>query len=442
MGILLLILVFLWICWKVYECSYYRSDKFIALKNRTQKYVNDCNDLNHHIENLKNTHLGTNQLDYGNSSYHDNSSWNYKRPELKRQKKAINVYNCSRSVCDNARKQPFKYICKYFNLKPCEETLNNVETVLNNFESVERGKVVLRNEKTEILGSLRNDIPSLIKLIGKRNFEKKIGFEPIDFSTTYFPSYIFQYTSSGGYASTQCDILMDINNLNRFIFYLSEVVKFKKSVAGQRALMTSGLRQKILARDNYTCKLCGISVRQEPNLLLEIDHIIPISKGGLTTESNLQTLCWKCNRKKGAKFSTPSTKKDLSTPVLQSPAANVVSSISVPTVLSPSQVQTDIIAADSSNASTTIKESQTMYNKEKGIYPAGQYLVGRDLPLGGYILTSRKDKTGYIQLYPSYEKFKKEEDAITYENFTEDYHISLMEENTYLVVDNADIQKI
>lgn len=83
-----------------------------------------------------------------------------------------------------------------------------------------------------------------------------------------------------------------------------------------------------------------------------------------------------------------------------------------------------------------------MYNKEKGIYPAGQYLVGRDLPLGGYILTSRKDKTGYIQLYPSYEKFKKEEDAITYENFTEDYHISLMEENTYLVVDNADIQKI
>ncbi|MCG4734929.1 HNH endonuclease [Casaltella massiliensis] len=29
--------------------------------------------------------------------------------------------------------------------------------------------------------------------------------------------------------------------------------------------------------------------------------MLPISKGGLSTEENLQTLCWKCNRRKGAK---------------------------------------------------------------------------------------------------------------------------------------------
>ena len=28
---------------------------------------------------------------------------------------------------------------------------------------------------------------------------------------------------------------------------------------------------------------------------------LPVSKGGLTTEDNLQTLCWRCNRSKGAK---------------------------------------------------------------------------------------------------------------------------------------------
>ena len=39
-----------------------------------------------------------------------------------------------------------------------------------------------------------------------------------------------------------------------------------------------------------------------PNLLLEIDHKIPLAKGGMTTEDNLQTLCWKCNRSKGAKL--------------------------------------------------------------------------------------------------------------------------------------------
>lgn len=66
--------------------------------------------------------------------------------------------------------------------------------------------------------------------------------------------------------------------------------------------MTSQLREKIKIRDNYTCQICGLSTEQEPNLLLEIDHIIPISKNGITIESNLQTLCWRCNRKKGGKL--------------------------------------------------------------------------------------------------------------------------------------------
>ena len=100
----------------------------------------------------------------------------------------------------------------------------------------------------------------------------------------------------------RCDVIMDIDNLNRFVQFLSEKIKFKKSVKGQRALMTSRLRQKIKERDGYTCKKCGASLNAEPNLLLEIDHIIPLSKGGLTTEDNLQTLCWRCNRSKGAKI--------------------------------------------------------------------------------------------------------------------------------------------
>ena len=37
-------------------------------------------------------------------------------------------------------------------------------------------------------------------------------------------------------------------------------------------------------------------------ILLEIDHIIPIAKGGQTVEDNLQTLCWKCNRAKSDKI--------------------------------------------------------------------------------------------------------------------------------------------
>ena len=65
--------------------------------------------------------------------------------------------------------------------------------------------------------------------------------------------------------------------------------------------MTSKLRQHIKERDHFTCKYCGASTEAEPHLLLEIDHIVPVSKGGLTTEENLQTLCWRCNRSKSNK---------------------------------------------------------------------------------------------------------------------------------------------
>lgn len=299
---LIVFLLFLFIAWKIYEFIFYKSNKFLTIKESIALYVKNCNELNEHIEELKNTHLGINQLDYGHSDYYDNSKYHYKRSELKKQKYSANIYNCSRTICDNARQHPFKYICKYFNIKTDEQTLSEFENVLNNFEAAESGKIALKNEKEKLLNSINNEIPFLIRNFSKTKLEKKLGFVEIDFKTVYFPKYIFKYVSSGGNASLQCDVVMDIQNLNRFVKYLSENIKFKKSVAGQRALMTSELRKKILQRDNYTCKNCGVSIDKEPNLLLEIDHIIPVSKGGLTTEDNLQTLCWKCNRKKGAKI--------------------------------------------------------------------------------------------------------------------------------------------
>lgn len=55
------------------------------------------------------------------------------------------------------------------------------------------------------------------------------------------------------------------------------------------------LRFQVLARDEFTCKYCGASPRKDSSVSLHIDHIIPWSKGGKTTLSNLQTLCAACN---------------------------------------------------------------------------------------------------------------------------------------------------
>ena len=53
-------------------------------------------------------------------------------------------------------------------------------------------------------------------------------------------------------------------------------------------------------RDNFTCVKCGAKPADLSEL--HMDHIVPISKGGLTIWDNLQTLCAECNLKKGNKI--------------------------------------------------------------------------------------------------------------------------------------------
>lgn len=65
----------------------------------------------------------------------------------------------------------------------------------------------------------------------------------------------------------------------------------------ERLKMTQALRYFILKRDNFTCQLCGRTPADD-GVKLEVDHIIPVSKGGKTIESNLRTLCYDCNRGK------------------------------------------------------------------------------------------------------------------------------------------------
>ncbi|GAH64450.1 unnamed protein product [marine sediment metagenome] len=81
---------------------------------------------------------------------------------------------------------------------------------------------------------------------------------------------------------------------NAFFAYWVRIPRFKRVV---------------FLRDNFTCKLCGARRTwtngygiEFPDLgQLACDHIHPYSKGGKTELKNLQTLCRKCNAKKGDK---------------------------------------------------------------------------------------------------------------------------------------------
>lgn len=57
-------------------------------------------------------------------------------------------------------------------------------------------------------------------------------------------------------------------------------------------IISKKLRNYILKKFNYKCQICNYDKN------LTIDHIVPVSKKGMTEENNLQVLCRLCNSKK------------------------------------------------------------------------------------------------------------------------------------------------
>jgi 5-methylcytosine-specific restriction protein A len=55
------------------------------------------------------------------------------------------------------------------------------------------------------------------------------------------------------------------------------------------------IRERILLRDSYTCRVCGrVSVD------LEVDHVVPLHLGGAESDENRQSLCHECHELKSA----------------------------------------------------------------------------------------------------------------------------------------------
>ena len=61
-------------------CIYYMTDNFHIVKDSIKENTLKCNELNDHIECLKNSYVDIKKIDYGSASYIDNSIYNFKRP--------------------------------------------------------------------------------------------------------------------------------------------------------------------------------------------------------------------------------------------------------------------------------------------------------------------------------------------------------------------------
>ena len=280
--------------------AYYESSDFFKIKETCEVLMSTQREFNEYItekvESISKL-FGTRVV--RNETVNDDE-YQYIRPY----KKTITPFTAevSAAVFASAENSPLDYVIKNFypNKGVYPEQIQKLHLLVEELATLKDAKKIIENYKKEYQQYL-GDVPSYIMDEDEAGFYSRLGFANID-ENALAVEYKFSYTSGGGMAKRTFTIPMTEETIVELIGALEGKLTASAFTKEQRALMTNKLREFIKERDNFTCCNCGNSIHMEPNLLLEIDHIIPVSKGGYTVEENLQTLCWKCNRSKSNKI--------------------------------------------------------------------------------------------------------------------------------------------
>lgn len=280
--------------------AYYESADFAKIKNTCEVLMSSQREFNEYItekvESLSKL-FGTRVI---RNETTNNDEYNYIRPY----KKTITPFTAevSAAVFASAENNPLDYVVKNFypNKSMYPEQIQKLHLLVEELETLKEAKQIIENYKKEYQQYL-GDVPEYIIKEDEAGFYYRLGFANIDESVLNV-EYKFTYTSGGGMAQRSFTVPMTEETIVELIRLLESKLTASAFAKEQRNLMTKKLREHIKKRDNFTCCNCGNSSHSEPNLLLEIDHIIPVAKGGCTVEDNLQTLCWKCNRSKRDKI--------------------------------------------------------------------------------------------------------------------------------------------
>ena len=280
--------------------EYYESSDFLKFKETcntlmsTQKEFNDyITEKVQSISSLFGTRVVRNETT-------NEDEYQYIRPY----KKTVTPFTAevSANVFSSAENNPLEYVVKNFypDKTMYSEQIEKLHLLVEELETLREARQIIENYKKEYQQYLGN-VPDYVLNEDEVGFYSRLGFANVD-ENVLVVEYKFSYTSGGGMAKREFTIPMTEETIVELIKLLEGKLTEEAFTKQQRALMTKKLREFIKSRDDFTCCKCGSSAHLEPNLLLEIDHIIPVSKGGCTVEENLQTLCWKCNRSKGSKI--------------------------------------------------------------------------------------------------------------------------------------------
>lgn len=89
-------------------------------------------------------------------------------------------------------------------------------------------------------------------------------------------------------------------NINKANSIAAKEVGGRRRNQATRKAISITLREQVFKRDRYQCRNCEASPLTDKKVKLEVDHIVPVSRGGTNDPHNLQTLCRNCNHLKSA----------------------------------------------------------------------------------------------------------------------------------------------
>jgi hypothetical protein len=142
---------------------------------------------------------------------------------------------------------------------------------------------IARKEATEHNQFLKSQLSKkAYKGAKKKMFEKEVSeFDPSEYPIKLSKSEIERSCTVFGHF---CPVFF----VNEPFTETTELRRIGRNIA--RAVML-----RVARRDNNQCQICGELLKDTE---IEFDHIIPVSKGGSSEESNIQVTCFECNRDK------------------------------------------------------------------------------------------------------------------------------------------------
>ena len=159
-------------------------------------------------------------------------------------------------------------------------------------EEVKRKCVLNRYDTLDLPKNKRR-----LKRVEDRTFNNMVQLPVIDLNIRV---KLYRTNINGAKLSSKTNVFNqeEIKNIigrlsrKRGNYYMDSFI-WDSLVRVERGKVSNRMRFAIYQRDGYRCRRCGSKKN------LEIDHIVPIAKGGKSTMDNLQTLCHRCNVKKG-----------------------------------------------------------------------------------------------------------------------------------------------